>query len=328
MALGVLISVGVIAALAMLVDLESTWRALRDADFRFVALALASLLLSLMARSLAWRVLLQDRVDYRSLFFVLNIGYLLNNLISRLGDVGRALVLSGRPTISFWHAISTILVERAFDLLITVGMVLLTLPLVVGADWVRPVALSLGGGVLLALIFLHLLARYRDAAMRLFERLTVRFPRLERVGSHTLTHFFDGLQALVEPGRFVRVLFWLLLAWMLIVTEYYLLLLAFLPQAHWFWAAFGVGVVALSVVVPSSPGFVGVVEAAVVAAFSLFGIDPAVGLAYAVTAHGLYLVVTVVLGVWGLSREGESLRHLVWRVRQRLGRNASTKAAG
>ncbi len=324
MALGMLVSLGVLVALLTLVDLNTTWRALRDADFRFVALALVALLLGLLARSLAWRALLQEQVDYVSLFFVLNIGYLLNSLISRLGDVGRALVLSGRPTVSFWQALSTILVERAFDLLITVGMVLVTLPLVVGADWVRPVALSLGGGVLLALLLLHLLARYRQSALRLFERLTARFPRLERVGQHTLTHFFEGLQALVEPWRFVQVFFWLLLAWLCIVTEYYLLLFAFLPEAHFYWAMFGVGVVALSVVVPSSPGFVGVVEAAVVGAFSLFGVEPAVGLAYAVTAHGLYLAVTAVLGGWGLGREGESLRHLIARVRRRLKSGAAT----
>jgi len=51
---------------------------------------------------------------------------------------------------------------------------------------------------------------------------------------------------------------------------------------------------------PSSPGALGVYEAAVVGALQLFGVDASVALAMAITTHLLQYAITGVLGVYGL----------------------------
>jgi uncharacterized membrane protein YbhN (UPF0104 family) len=82
---------------------------------------------------------------------------------------------------------------------------------------------------------------------------------------------------------------------------------AFFPEGKFLWATFALGVVALGVAAPSSPGALGVYELAVVGALALFGVDPAAALAYALTTHLTQYLITTVLGSIGLFRDGLTL---------------------
>ena len=55
----------------------------------------------------------------------------------RLGEIGRALILSFKASLRFMFVFSTILIERAIDVAISAGLILVTLPFVVGASWAR-----------------------------------------------------------------------------------------------------------------------------------------------------------------------------------------------
>jgi uncharacterized membrane protein YbhN (UPF0104 family) len=158
------------------------------------------------------------------------------------------------------------------------------------------------------LVFLHLLARNRDRSMRGFGALQARIPLLRRFGRDQVTAFFDGLSVLTDLRRFLVVAGLLAITWGLIVWHYYLILLAFVPEAELSWAAVGLGVVGLGVAVPSAPGSIGVVQGVIVGVFPpLFGVDPAIALAYSITVHAIYLGVTSSIGLIGLVRDGRSL---------------------
>jgi uncharacterized membrane protein YbhN (UPF0104 family) len=80
-----------------------------------------------------------------------------------------------------------------------------------------------------------------------------------------------------------------------------------LPQAKLLWGAFTLGVMAFGVAAPSSPGAVGVMEASIIGALSLFGIEPSAALAAAVTAHLTNYLLTGIFGGYALVRDGISL---------------------
>ncbi len=306
-----------LAAVLYFIDIRAFLDALARADYRLILVASAVFLLSLVARGLAWRTLLRDQTSFQHVFFTLNEGYLLNNILPfRLGEFGRALLLSNKSSLGFWEVFSTILIERAFDLALTAGLLLSALPFILGAAWAQQAALAAGILVIAGLLALHFLARYRKQAMGVFERLAGRFPVLLRIGRERLQSFFTGLAVLTDVRRFVFALAWMSVVWLLTLLQYYLVLIAFVPQAHWWWAAFGLGVAALGVAVPSSPGYIGVVEASLVGALSLFEVNPSVALAYAITVHLLYVVLTALLGLYGLSRDGDSLRSIYHSVRR------------
>lgn len=320
--LGLLISALSLALVLYFVDLAALREALRLADYRYLVPAAAAFLVSLVARGLAWRTLLLEGASLQKTFFTVNEGYLLNNVLPfRLGEVGRAFLLSRTvPGLAFWQVASTILIERAFDVAITVGMLLVTLPFVLGAPWARPVAYGMGAIVLLGLVALHLLARYRERVQALYRRAAARWPAIDRLDEERVEAFFTGLEALVDPLRFLRALAWMLVVWALTLLQYYLVLLAFVPSARLLWSAFSLGVTAMGVAVPSSPGYLGVFEAALVGALSVFeGVTASAALAYAVVVHLMYLLITAVLGMWGLVRDGLTLGQ-VYRTVQREAR--------
>jgi uncharacterized protein (TIRG00374 family) len=172
--------------------------------------------------------------------------------------------------------------------------------------------------VAFGLVFLYLLARRRDQALALFERLSVRWSLLNRLGGRVLPAFLNGLGVLNNFSQFARGALWIMLNWVIALGQYYLLLQAFFPGARPLWAGFSLGVAAIGIAVPSSPGSVGVMEASLVGALSVFGLDPSVALAFALTAHLLHYFTTGVIGAYALVKDGESLSGLYRRVRERM----------
>ena len=169
------------------------------------------------------------------------------------------------------------------------------------------------GLVLVGFIVLFFIARNPEGVENLFNKLTARWPRLQNWGAEKLQLFFQGLTTLRQPKRFFLVVLLLITTWILNLSWYWVLLQAFVPGAKFLWAAFSVGVASLGIAVPSTPGYVGVYELATVSALALFSIPEADALAYALVSHAIYLVVTIVLGLIGFSRETISVRDIFQR---------------
>jgi len=72
----------------------------------------------------------------------------------RAGELGRALFVGRASGLGMMHILSTILIERAFDIFFAAGILLITLPLVVGAAWIKPVAFTAFVIVIAGLAFL------------------------------------------------------------------------------------------------------------------------------------------------------------------------------
>lgn len=305
---GLLVTAGALIALYFFVDLDALREALLLADYRWLPVVTVIFFGTLAARAKAWRTILEERAGFGESFIVLNQAYLLNNVLPfRLGELGRALILSGRINMSFWRVLSTVIVERVFDLGIAAGLLLATLPLVMGADWARPAATVAIVIVTAGFVVLFLMASNPEGARRILERFTKAWPRLQRWLTDKLAAFLEGLSALKDARRFVRVAFWMLVAWSFNVAWYFVLMRSFLPEATWLWALFSIAVASMGVALPSSPAYIGVLETAMVGALSLFGVDPSVALAYALVAHALYFVVTGLIGIYGFWQQGQSL---------------------
>lgn len=298
-------------------DMGKLLEALRLADYRYVLLAIFISLGWLMVRGLAWRTLLQNQASYGAVFWTLNEGYLLNNLLPfRLGEVGRAFLLGRKSHLGFWQVLSSILIERILDLALAVGLLFSTLPFVVGAVWARQAALGVGLFVVLGFILLYWLAHNQALALEWFERLKTHVPRLESVGGKAIVAFFNGLSVLTDGKRFLSALGWIILNWGVAVVQYMLMVWAFFPEAELLWGAFVLGVAALGIAAPSSPGAVGVFELSVVGALSIFKQDASTALALAITLHLVQVLLTALLGAAALARDGESLFGLYQELRE------------
>lgn len=305
---GVVISIGVIAAILYFVDLQKMAESFSKANYGLLVIAVALGFVWIGVRTQVWRTLLRDRPKYSDVFWTVGEGYLLNNFLPfRLGEIGRAFLLSRKSGMTFMEILPTIVIERVMDLGYTAIIFVSVIPFVVGAGDTQQSGVTAGVVVLVAFALLYILARSNKWALDLFHKLTARFPKLQQVGGSFLESFFAGLSVLTDGWLFIRFLFWMTLNWLIAILAYYLIIHAFFPQANLIWAMFGLGMAAFGGAIPSAPGAVGTFEGAIVFALKLLGADESTAFAAALAMRLYNYINSAVVGGIGLLREGKTL---------------------
>jgi uncharacterized protein (TIRG00374 family) len=208
---------------------------------------------------------------------------------------------------TFSEILPTIIIERVVDLAYSAAILLAALPFVVGAAGSERIGYIVGGVVIFGLVMMYVLARNNKWALDLFHKLSARWPALQKFGGSFLESFFQGLGVLTDGWLFIRFLLWMTLNWIMALVAYYLIALAFFPQAQPVWSLFILGAAAFGGAIPALPGGVGTFEGAVSGALILFTGDQSTSLAVALTARLYNYLNSGVIGGIGLLREGQSL---------------------
>jgi uncharacterized protein (TIRG00374 family) len=289
--------------------------ALARVDLSLIFLAVVVFLISMVARTLAWRELLDRRYSLMQVLAALNEGYLLNNILPwRLGEFGRAILLGRKGEDGTLTVFSTIFMERLLDVFIAFSILIALLPTAAGLPEARRTGLILAGILLLGAVVVWFLLRDASWIQSLLEALpgdpSLWAGRWERLQS--------GLLVLREPDRFLRSISFLLLSWFLAGVQYWLVLTAVVPGANLLWAFFMLTVTLLGIAVPSSPGFIGVFEAAGVLALSVFGVPRGDALAASLLIHGIVYIVGSTLGAIAMTKEGDTLLGIYRQIRSRF----------
>jgi len=300
------------------VDVSEAWRALRQADYLYLLPVLAAVLLGLFLRSWRWRYLLAPvaRAENRDLFAALSIGYMANTVMpAHLGEFVRAWHCARKTGAAPSSIFATIVVERLIDvvsLLLLLALALLVFPFPI---WVRH-----SGAVMLALVaalsvLLLLLKKFKQASLAACERL-LRFlpgPSAARVRG-LLEGFICGVSPLRRRGHYAAVAALSLLIWASYALTYQLLFHAFgfvsRYRLPWSAALVAMVITTISVVVPSSPGYIGTFHYLCQVALGLFLIPKGPALSYAFVLHALSVLPVFFLGLFFLAREKISLRAL------------------
>ena len=305
---GAIVSILLIAAILYFVDLGAMMEAVRHANFPLLLFAFSIGFLWLLLRALVWRTLLRDRASFSDVFWTIGEGYLLNNFLPfRLGEIGRAFLLSRKTGMQFMEILPTIVIERSMDLGYAAVILLASLPYVVGAEGTEQIGIIVGVIVVIGFVILYLLARYNQWAQDLFHRLSARWTPLQKFGGSFLESFFAGLGVLTDGWLFLRFLFLMTLNWAVAIFSYYLIIRAFFPQAQMVWGMFGLGAAAFGGAIPSLPGAVGTFEGAFGGAITLLTGDQSTALAVALTGRLYNYINSGVIGGIGLLREGQTL---------------------
>ena len=305
---GAVISVGLIAIFVYFVDFGEMADAVRNANYVFLGISFAIGFVWLAIRAQVWRTLLRERASYMDVFWTVGEGYILNNFLPfRLGEIGRAFLLSRKSDMRFMEIIPTIVIERVMDLGYSAVILLAALPFVVGAEGTERVGVIVGVVVLFGFVLLYILARSNQWALDIFHKLSARWPVLQRVGGNFLESFFAGLSVLTDGWLFLRFIFWMTFNWLTAIVSYYFIIRAFFPETQVVWAMFGLGAAAFGGAIPSLPGAVGTFEGAFGGALFLLTGKESISFAAALTGRLYNYINSGVIGGIGLMREGQTL---------------------
>jgi hypothetical protein len=271
--------------------------------------------LGLVLRSWRWQYLLAPirPVRLSGLFSSLTVGYMANTFLpAHLGEVVRACHAQKKTGIAASAIFATIVVERLIDifaLLLLMGLALVLFPF---PGWVQK-----SGGIMLVLVaalfvLLLLMKKYRWHTLALSSRLTAFLPvAVSTRINELLGQFLNGIVALKSAGHYPVVAILSIAIWACYAVTFQLLFYAFdfvsLYHLPWTAALVALVITTISVVVPSSPGYVGSYHFLCQLALGLFAVPKGPALSYAFVLHAVNIFPIFFLGLFILSREKLSL---------------------
>jgi uncharacterized protein (TIRG00374 family) len=252
------------------------------------------------------------------LFAIINIGYLLINILpARVGELARAYLISRGGQVSAAHALITIVMERIYDTLFAVLLLAVVSSFTPLPSWAVRGGLAVGAATVALAAVLFVLAGQRDWLLNLWRRATKRVRLLGRPGAEEgFRSALEGLAILRRGEVALGALGWSTVVWACNLGTFYLVMQALAMNLPWSAAGLTVSVVALSMIIPSSPGYVGVFEEGVILSLGLLAVERETALAYALLVHALTYVVPSLWGLIGLWQESLSFSSL----RQHLAR--------
>jgi glycosyltransferase 2 family protein len=295
---GIAISVALLVYVFWNVDLRAVVTRLADTQWRWLILSVALVLSSLWARAIRWRYLFPPGSHPARLFNAVMIGYMGNNVLPlRAGEVLRVYV-AARHGPRVLTTVATLVVERALDGL-AIGLVLaITFALVPTPREMAWAAEAFGALVLLLLIVLVVIAAAPLPCRIVIHSLAYRWPAVERRLLQGFDVMAEGLLGMRRLRQLVPTLVWSVVIWLLIVLSVWTAFRAAGLDLPLLAAVTVLAFVGLGVSLPSSPGFIGIIQAAAVLALSFFGVPRADALSFSLLMHASqFLPVTV----WGLA---------------------------
>jgi uncharacterized protein (TIRG00374 family) len=285
----------------------------QSARYQFVILSALLIMITILIRGFRWSVLTQNRLKWIDAFWMFNIGFLFNNILpARLGELIRAMLVGRRPGLHFTSALSSIVVERLFDMVsvvVLLGIVLLGLDL---PGWATTAGAIMGIGALIGIAVLAVSARYPQAALTLGSSLLGRIPRISTIkATDFLRPFVDGLGAVSNLGTFISGLTLSVIAWIASGIAAWVLMSAFWPSQPILKGMMAVAAAGMGIAVPAAPSGVGPFEGAVIGVLVAVGDQPDISRTFAISLHGLNFAITSLFGLIGLLREGAGFRELL-----------------
>ena len=285
---------------------------IRRAHFGQIALVLVCLFCYYGIKAERWKHLVSPfaSASGRELQPAVVAGLAGNYVFPHFGEIARA-VLAGRklgtPTSAL---LGSIAIERFFDFLALLGIVLAILvPLGGVDDEIRMASFAAAAicAVLLACVMLFVFRT--EACIGVARRMTAVFSgKFASLVARQLHHVRTGLGAIGAPSLVIRILGWSVLQWIAILGCITFALRAVdAPVA----LAGAVSVLLLNVIgltLPAAPGHVGTIQLAFIAGLAPFGVAQEEALAASVVYNAIMVVPTLLLGLPALRKVAVELR--------------------
>jgi glycosyltransferase 2 family protein len=225
-----------------------------------------------------------------------------NNIVpAKLGELAKAFYLRRECRFSLSRSISMVFWERFFDL-----NAVLVMGLVVAFHFNLKMAfVPLAGAVGCIWVALWVVRTYPDFVGRIINKMP----------SNRLAEFLAELKLQIlhgiTPGFMLLLGLYTILCWLLYAASTFMVLMWVANlELTWGHAAAVFVISSLGMAMPSSPGALGVFEAAVVFSLGLFGVDRAQALTAGLVLHMVQYIPVTVAGLIIFAKSGLNLRKI------------------
>jgi glycosyltransferase 2 family protein len=262
------------------VSIEQVTILVRASSPRELALAVVCAVMFMALKTLRWRELMPSgaRVDFARLHSIVYAGTAVNLILSHIGELFRAHTMNRVYGVATSAALATIALERLFDILAM--LLLLVLFLVMSGNDIPDV---LAAAARIGLVFslaataaLIVALVWSEACARLVDRASRALPRRAGVWvNRQFTQWVAGLDVVRDPRVLLRVLALSTVQWSTIAAGIWLSAHAVGAYIEWPAALALLTLLIIGLSLPTAPVYVGTTQLAFTVGLHIFSVDAA-----------------------------------------------------
>ncbi|MBD0831061.1 lysylphosphatidylglycerol synthase transmembrane domain-containing protein [Aestuariibaculum sediminum] len=272
------------------VSLDEIVEYLKQSDYEWIVFGVFLGLLSHMSRAYRWRFQLEPMgytIKYPNSFMAVFATYLINYTIPRAGEVARATILSNYENVPFEKGFGTIVAERIADLVVMMGIIVITLFLqfdfIYGFFIERLNPLKIGFVLVFVMLGVYLFFYYLKRSNSKWASKLRSF----------LSGLIEGVLSIFKMKKKWAFIFHTLFIWAMYVLMFYVTSFAIPDLKGISLAVILVGFISASFSIAATNGGIGSYPLAVYAAFSLFGIaqEPSIAFGWIMWASQTLMII-------------------------------------
>jgi len=291
--------------LPLLLGIALVWYALTDvplskllsywesADKSWIIIGAVLGVLSNLSRAYRWRFQLEPmgyNIKLGNSIMAVYATYLINYTIPRAGEIARVSIITNYEGVPFEKGFGTIVAERIADMLVLLGIIIITLFLqfefiyTFFAERFNPIKIGVALAILLLLgVILFRIIKRSQAKIALKIKTFV-------------SGLIEGVLSIFKMKKKWQYVFHTLFIWSMYVLMFYVTSFAIEDTRHIPFAAILIGFISASFSIAATNGGIGSFPVAVYAAFSIFGIEKDPSYAFGWIMWASQTLMIVVLG--------------------------------
>ncbi len=302
-AIGVLSSAIFLVLAVRRLEFSAVARAFQHANLvPWLPLAVLSYITGHWVRGVRCRMLVsrEAKLSLSTATNVVVFGYAVNNVLpARLGEFARAGMLAQHSGLPFVQSLTVTLLERVLDGLCLLLLLVIAVGMVPDVGWIHSM-LKLGGLVFgIAALGVLLAVAAPSTLLNVTSRVAHRFgPRVHGLGVTLVSQLVAGVSFIRTLSSALSIIGLSIVVWLFEAGMFLCLLPAFDIGLDPWLALLAMCVTNLGILVPSTPGFIGVFQFVCMRAVMLVGVSQPVAFSYAALVHlSFYVPITL----WGFA---------------------------
>jgi uncharacterized protein (TIRG00374 family) len=300
------------------IDFSGLWKALRNANYLWLFPSAMSVILLLLLKAWRWQLLYypEYRLPFGSVFTALSAGFFISNILpARLGEVLRVLLIVSEQPVGIARTTSTIIIEHLLDVATLIVFLIFLLPFISLPPILANVSKTLGILVIAGIVVMIFISLWRNRLVLWMDNAPGCLSFLKKPAIYNfIIHLVDGFTVMrTHTGALIIGIS--LFGWLLVVVTAWSAAEALNLDVSTLAIMFAVVVTTLGMIVPSSPGYIGVFHYLVIISLNPFGVTKEIALALALLWHAVNYLTLSASGYIALWIHGTSLGQILRRYR-------------
>ncbi|MEO8665312.1 MAG: lysylphosphatidylglycerol synthase transmembrane domain-containing protein [Ignavibacteria bacterium] len=303
-------------------DFNELFIVLKNANYFYaIAGAFVGIVIGGYIRSLRWRYFLnplKKNIGTEILFSSIMVGYMMNSVIPRAGEVYRPVLLANKEKISRASAFGTIVVERVFDvlsMLISFGVCMIYFKQKLSSAFAQynleTISLYTTIIILVFVLIIFLIIFNLEKSEIIIEKITKKIlPEKFHLKVHNLfISLINGFLFIKYPKYYFQIFILTALLWVCYIFSTYLTFFAFNINLNFFDANLVLTMTTFAMTIPLPANSAGIYHLFCTATLvNVFGIDKESAFGYATVSHLLGLLGIILIGAFYFVKENLSIK--------------------